>query len=243
MSDLTSVVASGLNSLMNEYNSVAHNLANSSTSGYKQRVTTFSSQMQTIMNEDFSPLAGSIDSSEWINFIQGQLKRTDRPLDVAIEGNGFLTLETPEGRLYTRNGSLQVNILGQLTDLNGHLVSGQNGPITIPRSVSDSDIQIDSSGLVRAGQSDLGKMKLAAFETPASDLEPTGNGCYRPRQDVEPQPVKDASVRQGYQENSNINPVGELTNLLGISRIFEANINYLKKQSQNSNALIQAANS
>lgn len=243
MSDLTSAVASGLNALMNEYNSVSHNIANSSTSGYKQRITTFSSQLQTLMDENFSPLAGPVESSEWINFSQGQLSRTDRPLDIAIEGKGFLTLETPEGRLYSRNGSLQVNILGQLTDLNGHLVSGRNGAITIPQTVSSGDILIDSDGTIHTTQGELGRLELAEFKTPAEDLELVGNGCYRARQDVKPESAKNAAVRQGYQEKSNVNSVSELTSLLGISRIFEANVNYLKKQSQNSSSLIEVANS
>ena len=243
MADMTSAIASGLNSLMNEYNSVSHNLANSSTAGYKRRVTTFSTQMQSVMDGNMSPLAGGIESEDLTDFSQGMLKQTDRPLDIAIDGDGFLTLETAQGRLYSRNGSLQVNILGQLTDLNGHLVAGRNGAITIPKSVNVNDIQINADGVISAGQNQLGTLEIVQFDKPAADLEPVGNGCYQAGPDRDPKPAENASVRQGYQEQSNDNAVGELTNLLSISRMFEANINYLKKQSQNSSALIEVANS
>lgn len=243
MSDLNNAVASGLNALMNEYNSVAHNLANSSTAGYKRRVTTFSTQLQTIMDENFTPLANPVQSSDWINFMQGPLRQTERSLDVAIEGKGFLVLETPEGRLYTRNGAMQINILGQLTDMNGHLVAGKNGAVTIPRTVSDSDIQINNDGVIRAGQFELGKLEVVEFEEPVRDLELIGNSCYRAHLDADPQPAQNSFVRQGYQEQSNVQAVSELTNLLGISRIFEANVNFLKKQSQNTETLLNVANS
>jgi flagellar basal body rod protein FlgG len=197
--------------------------------------------MKTIMDEEFSPLAGTIESKDSVDFAQGQLQRTDRPLDLAIEGKGFFTLETPEGKLYTRNGSLQINILGQLTDLNGHLVSGRSGAITIPRTVSDSDIQINSEGVIKAGQIEIDKLKIVEFKNPSADLTLVGNSCYRAGLNADPEPVEKASVRQGHQEQSNVQAIGELTNLLGISRIFEANINFLKKQSQNSNAVIEVA--
>ena len=241
MSDMINGIASGLNALMNEYDAVSHNIANSNTAGFKKRLSSFSAKLQNITEENFSPLAGSIDWETTIDFSQGPLKKTGRPLDVAMEGNGLLVLESPDGMLYTRNGSLQINILGQLTDMNGHLISGKNGPITIPRSISDSDIQIDGSGTVRAGQTELGQLQIVEFES-IDQLNAAGNNCFRGPEDVDFESAKNTHVRQGYREDSNVQAVQELTNLLTISRLFEVNTDFLKKQSENSNTIIGVAN-
>ena len=242
MTDMINGIASGLNALMNEYEAVSHNIANSNTAGFKKRLSTFSTEVQNFADENFNPLAGSIDWQTKIDFSQGPLKRTDRPLDVAMEGKGLLVLDSPNGRLYTRNGSLQINILGQLADMNGHLVSGKNGPITVPRSVSDSDIQIDGSGTVRAGQTELGKLEIVEFEN-IDQLKPAGNNCFRGPEDMSLTPAENTFIRQGYCEDSNVQAVQELTNLLTISRLFEANTDFLKKQSENSQTILGVANS
>jgi flagellar basal body rod protein FlgG len=241
MSDIINGIASGLNALMNEYNAVSHNIANSNTTGFKKRTSSFSTEIQDISATNFSPLTDSIDWEMKIDFSQGPLKRTERPLDVAIEGKGLLVLDSPNGRLFTRNGSLQINILGQLTDMNGHLVSGKNGPITIPRSISDSDIQIGSSGIVRAGQTELGQLEIVEFEN-IDQLMPAGNNCFQGPEDIVFAPAENTYVRQGYCEDSNVQAVQELTDLLTISRLFEANSNFLKKESENSNTILGVAN-
>jgi flagellar basal-body rod protein FlgF len=126
--------------------------------------------------------------------------------------------------------------------MNGHLVSGKNGPITVPRSVSDSDIQIDGSGTVRAGQTELGKLEIVEFEN-IDQLKPAGNNCFRGPEDMSLTPAENTFVRQGYCEDSNVQAVQELTNLLTISRLFEANTDFLKKQSENSQTILGVANS
>jgi flagellar basal body rod protein FlgG len=122
------------------------------------------------------------------------------------------------------------------------LVSGKNGPITIPRSISDSDIQIDVSGTVRAGQTQLGQLQIVEFEN-IDQLKPAGNSCFWGPEEIVFQPTENTRVLQGYCEESNVQVVRELTNLLTISRLFEANTDYLKKQSENSNTIIGVANS
>ena len=197
MSDMINGIASGLNALMNEYDAVSHNIANSNTVGFKKRLSSFSTTVQNIADENFSPLAGSIDWETKIDFSQGPLKRTGRPLDVAMEGKGLLVMDSPDGRLYTRNCSLQINILGQLADMNGHLVSGKSGPITIPSSISDSDIQIESTGTVRAGQTELGQLQIVEIEN-IDQLKAAGNNCFRGPEDMVTKPAENTQVLQGY---------------------------------------------
>ena len=120
-------VGSSLGALMNEYTSIAHNLANVSTSGFKRNVNSFSSElMKKLGTMKEKPLnSGEIDSNVNLDFSQGPMLVTERTLDVAISGKGFFVLESPEGPVYTRNGSFFVNPTnGQLADSSGRLVSG-----------------------------------------------------------------------------------------------------------------------
>jgi flagellar basal-body rod protein FlgF len=125
--------------------------------------------------------------------------------------------------------------------MNGHIVSGKNGPIAIPRSISDSDIQIDSAGRVRAGQVALGQLDIVEFGT-MDQLKHAGNNCFRGPEDAVFMPAENTYVRQGYREDSNVQAVEELTNLLTLSRLFEVHTGYLKKQSENSSAILGVAN-
>ncbi len=239
----SSQIASGLRALTREFETISHNLSNSSTSGFKRKVNSFSAELQRRqrIGEEHSLLAGTIKSEETVDFSQGALTRTERSLDVALEGKGFIALETPEGTLYTRNGSLSINILSQLVDAGGRMVAGQNGPIVIPRTVGESQIQIDADGTVRAGEAQLGKIKIVEFEGSLNELIPAGNGCFRAPLDVSPVKTPKTKMRQGCQEHSNVQPMQELTGLMSLSRLYESNINVMRKRSENNTSLLDVA--
>ncbi|MCE5186736.1 MAG: flagellar hook basal-body protein [Planctomycetaceae bacterium] len=234
-------IATGLNALMREYETSSNNIANSNTAGYKRKITSFSTELHKTMRGEASPLAGTIRATDSVDFSQGQLVKTERPLDVGLEGTGFLTLQTPSGRLYTRNGALQINILGQLTDLNGNLVAGRSGPVNVPNSVSESDITIDGSGVIKAQGLELGQLQIAEFADAAGQLTPAGNGCFRAPADYRIQEAAATNVRQGYREESNVQVMEELTGLLSLSRAFEANMSILKRQRENNMATLDVA--
>jgi len=243
MTKPTSQIASGLQSLMREYETVSNNLANSSTSGFKRQVNSFSAELQRQqrLSEKNSLLVGTIDTEEQIDFSQGFLTRTERPLDVALEGKGFIALETQQGLLYTRNGSLSMNLLGQLVDSSGRLVAGQNGPITIPQNISESQIKIDVDGTLRAGETELGRIRIVEFGDSVNALIPAGNGCFRAPADLVASAAPETKVRQGAQENSNVQMMHEMTSLMTLSRLYEANLNVLRKRSEISTAILDVA--
>lgn len=239
----TNQIASGLQALMHEYETVSHNLANSTTSGFKRRVNSFSAELQRQqrLSEERSLLNGRINAEGSIDHSQGFLTRTERPLDVALEGNGFITLETPQGPLYTRNGALTINVLGQLVDVSGRLVAGQNGPIAIPRAVAESDLQINADGTVRAGEMELGRIRIVEFGEGTDLLNPAGDGCFRAPADLMPVEAAETRLRQGHRENSNVRIMQELTSLMTLSRLYEANINVLRKRRENSATILDVA--
>lgn len=239
----SNTIASGLGALMHEYETISHNLANSSTSGFKRRVNAFSAELQRQqrLGEERSLLNGQINAEGAIDFSQGALTNTGNPLDVALEGAGFIALETPQGPLYTRNGALTINILGQLVDASGRLVAGQNGPIVIPRAVPESDLHIDPDGAVCAGEMELGRIRIVDFGRDTAMLTPAGDGCFRAPIDAAPVAAANTRLRQGHREQSNVQMMQELTGLMTLSRLYETNINVLRKRRENTAALMDIA--
>lgn len=243
MTTSTNQIASGLQSLMYEYETIAHNLANSGTSGFKRRVNAFSAELQRQqrIGEEHSLLNGQINLQGSIDFSQGMLKRTDQPLDIALEGPGFIALETPEGPRYTRSGTLSINPLNQLVDGAGRLVAGQDGPIVIPPGTFVNEIYIEPDGSVRTDGVAFGQIQIVEFGDAVGDLIPIGYGSFQAAEQAEPMNAAQTRVRQGYQEHSNVQTMHELTNLISVTRLYEANINVLRKNRENSSALLDVA--
>lgn len=240
----TNQLASGMSGLMREYETIAHNLANVSTGGYKRKITAFSAELQRLqrLGQEASLLAGRIKTQETTDFSQGALVATGRPLDVALEGAGFIALETPDGLRYSRGGALGINLLGQLVDASGRLIAGQNGPIVIPPNVGEDQIIIDADGTVRGAGAELGQIKMVEFDGDVSRLVAAG-GCFVAPKDLVAKPAAQTRIRQGQLEQANVQPMQELTGLLSLSRLFESHVSVLRKRSENSNALLDAAKS
>lgn len=238
-------IASGLNGLMLQLEAVSHNVANANTAGFKKRVMTFHQEYQKhleALNGERSLRSNPIQTQQSVDFSQGSLVQTDRPLDLGLEGKGFLAVQTPEGILYTRNGCIRVNELGQLTDLSGRLLAGENGPINLPPGSGEGTLQITTDGVVLAEGAEVGKLRLVDFGDQESLLVPSGMGVFAAPADLQPAPAANLKIRQGYQEESNVQMVGELVNMMTLSRLYEANMNVLRRQRENSQAVLSAVN-
>jgi flagellar basal-body rod protein FlgF len=244
MVEKTGQIPSGMDALMRQYMTTSNNIANASTAGFKRSISSFSADLsRQIQNKNASLSAGQIHVEDNIDFSQGQVVSTGRLLDVALEGKGFIALETPNGPLYTRAGSLNINTLGQLVDAAGRLVAGQNGPLVIPPDVSIASVQIGTDGTVLAADQEVGKMKIVQFPDGNDGLTPVGFGAYQASDNTLSLPAENVRIRQGFQENSNVRVMEEVVNLMTLSRIYESHMSILKKQSDNSNAMLGVANS
>jgi flagellar basal-body rod protein FlgF len=221
MNDLGTQVATTLNALMNEFDIIAHNMANVSTAGYKRRCSSFSAALAAQTGDGTgSPTitAGGID------FSQGNMIETGQPLDVALYGKGFFVIETPDGPLYTRHGSFRTNQNGQVVDAQGRMVSGDAGPLAVPTEVDVSELQIGNDGRISARGAVIGQFRIIDFPGKSDKLVPTGFNCYRASKDAEqPTAAEGIVIKQGYQEGSNVQLVEELVNMIMVSRIYEAN--------------------
>ena len=116
------------------------------------------------------------DRATWHDLSQGPIQQTGNPLDVAIDGNGFLVVQTPRGERYTRNGALQINATGELVTIDGYQVLGDAGPIQF--QTDDHDIVINPDGTITVREGDS-HHRFAARQTPARELRTIRSGCRR----------------------------------------------------------------
>ena len=241
MSEITDQVSSSLDALTKEFEIITHNLANVNTAGFKRRCNAFSKSLeaQGTGTETYSP--GSIELNSAFDFSQGDIVETSRSLDLALYGKGFFVIETLEGPLYTRNGIFLRNQNGQIVDSQGRIVAGQAGPITIPSDVGIQQVSVSSDGSISTGSIAIGKFQLVDFEDNEDKLVPTGESCYwMPDENIQPVAAESIVVKQGYQEASNVKIIDELVDMIMVSRLYEANMNFLSASSEVANTLINA---
>jgi flagellar basal-body rod protein FlgF/flagellar basal-body rod protein FlgG len=225
--------------LQRELDVVANNIANINTTGYKSDNTVFQEFMMPVARANQfrgadRQLSFVQDRATWIDLSQGPVEPTGNPLDVAVSGNAFLTVQTPRGERYTRNGALQINNQGQLVTSEGLAVVGQNGPITFQPTDREISIGIDGLISVREGQNTIdaqrGKLKLASFAQP-QQLQKDGTSTYMAPPGVTPQVPTNAKITQGAIEKSNVQSVLEMTRMIQITRAYTETAQILQNQS------------
>jgi flagellar basal-body rod protein FlgF/flagellar basal-body rod protein FlgG len=177
------------------------------------------------------------DRGTWHDMSTGALDRTGNPLDVAIDGKGFLVVNTPRGERYTRNGSLQIGPTGTLVTSDGFEVAGESGPITLQRTDRDISISAEGTVSVREGTSiqdtPRGKLRLVGFDpTQAPRLMKEGSGLFATPQGVTAQPETNSKFIQHTIEKSNVRGVVEITRMIDISRSYTHVATLLQQQSE-----------
>jgi flagellar basal-body rod protein FlgF/flagellar basal-body rod protein FlgG len=220
--------------LARELEVVANNIANLNTTGYKADGAVFETFMSpTARHGAFRGADGRMsyvtDRATWHDFGQGPLLQTGNPLDVALEGNIFLAVQTPRGERYTRNGSLQINATGQLVTSEGYVVQGDGGG-AITFQNTDNKIEINAAGEIRVRQgsdprSDAirGKLRLVTFDQ-SGRLQKDGSSMFTAPGDMlptTPQPPQRFRVIQGALEQSNVKPVLEMSRMVDITRTYQ----------------------
>lgn len=237
------ITGTSLKSLEKEYETISNNLANANTAGFKRTINIFSRKLNEQSQGSGNDNAGSasIKANSSIDYSQGNIARTDRNLDLAIAGPGFFVLETVNGRKYSRSGSMNISPTGHMVNSEGELVAGENGPIVIPSDVSYSQINVAADGSVTADGRNVGKILIADMSDKFKEMQPIGNGCYVVGDDINVKMLENPVVKQGFQEASNVNVVEELVGLINVTRLYEANMKVLSKQSDDSKNLLSLA--
>ena len=219
---------------------VANNVANVNTAGFKADRSLFEEFLKSGAHEDnFVGKDRSVsyvqDRGTFHDFSQGGVEQTKNPLDVAVDGSGFLVVQTAAGERYTRDGGLQLNNTGQLVTVTGNPVLGVSGPIVF--QPTDHDINISPDGTITvlegASRTDTirGKLRMVSFADAqqilkqGSNLYSVGEGGAQPQADLK------STIRQGYIEKSNVNSVAEMSRMIEVTRSYTAVANMLEQQS------------
>ncbi len=216
--------ASGMAAQQQRLDSVANDLANANTTGYKHGRVGFRDLMYEQAGRPAADGvrtghgAAAVDAGK--SFGQGGLQRTDRPLDVAIQGEGFLRIKLQGGRdALTRDGNLQIDGLGRLATNTGALIQPQ---ITIPKGTPESEVVIGGDGTVTAAGRRVGKLALVTVRSPQA-LTPIGDNAFQPSAAsgaVGPAP-RATKLTQGALEASNVDMATAMVSMIESQRAFE----------------------
>jgi flagellar basal-body rod protein FlgF len=195
---------------------LSNNLANASTAGFKGEQILF---VEYLSEPDEGGTISLVqDLSVIRNYGQGPLLRTSNPLDLAVQGEGWFMVESPQGRFYTRDGNFRLNDLGQLVNASGAAVLNQSGePIVF--SPDETDFKISGDGTVSTSAGQKSRIGVVTFAD-QNLMEKMGGNLYSTSQT--PEPALEASVVQGMIEQANIQPIIEVTNMIEALRAYQA---------------------
>lgn len=222
-----------------ELDVVANNIANLNTTGFKTDGSVFEEYIgptarDGTMTGPDAQISFVRDRATWIDMSQGSIERTGNPLDVAIDGRGFLAVQTPRGERYTRNGALQVNAAGELVTTEGYQVLGDSGPITLQPKDRDITISEDGNISVREGgvttaEALRGRLRLVTFAQEGR-LQKDGTGTFMAPAGITPDPATSVRIVQGAVEKSNVRSVIEMTRMIEVTRSYTQVANMLAQQ-------------
>lgn len=222
---------SGAKQTMDQQAAVANNLANVSTPGFRAQVNMF--RAVPVVGQETPTRAFTLASTPGADLKAGPLTYTERSLDVAIKGNGWLVVQTPDGgEAYTRAGSLQVSADGQIQTMSGRPVLGDGGPLAVPPGSmvtigNDGTITARGPGETAQGLAQVGRLRLV--NPPADAIARGDDGLFRLRPgaaQVERDPT--IGVITGALEGSNVNPVEAMVDMIANARRFEMQIKMIQ---------------
>lgn len=195
---------------------IANNLANADTGGFKSERLMFAEHLERT-ERGADPLAFVSDVATATDLREGSMASTGNPLDVAIRGRGWLVIDTPQGPRYTRDGHLRLDATGTLVNKQGFPVrSDSGGPIVF--TPVDRVITIKADGSVEADGQSRGRIGVVGFDNPQR-LEKVAGNLYRT--DAVPAEAPEAEVVQGMIEDSNVEPVIEITRMMTALRTYQ----------------------
>lgn len=211
--------------LMREMQVVANNIANLSTTGFRKEGVIFAEHLADLGGEE-PALSMANAEGRAINLSQGTLQQTGGSLDLAIEGEGFFMIATPEGNQLTRAGSFTRSPEGELVTADGYPVLDLgSSPIAVPADAGP--ISIARDGSISAGGAPVAQVGLF-MPTDRNDLIHSGGTRFKTSGSVEP--LDDGSVFQGFLESSNVNPVDEITRMIEVQRAYEMGQGFLDSE-------------
>ncbi len=213
----------------------SHNLANATTTGFRAQIDAF--RAVPVQGAPLATRAFVVDVTSGTDFRAGAIQHTGRELDVAVQGDGWLAVQTADGdEAYTRNGSLKLDENGVLQTSSGLLVMGDGGPLSVPPGsnltvAKDGTISLVPEGSEATGVTSVGRLKLV--NPPVNELVRGDDGLFRLRSgqaaDVDP----DVNLVSGALESSNVNVVDSMVGMISLARQFEMQMKILQQAEGN----------
>jgi flagellar basal-body rod protein FlgG len=215
-------VLSGSITAMKRLDVISNNLANVNTPGFKKDKMLFESMLNGNVNPAAFPQGSTADpilqkDSLFIDYSAGSVTQTGNTLDMAIDGDGFFVVNTPNGPAYTRQGNFRISSDGTLVTSDGYQVMGDGGPITI----AGGSVDVSSNGQITVDSLPSGTINVVDFPKPYK-LTKTGSALFVPT-DPQTKPQATAgNVRQGHLEGSNVETITEMVQMIETNRYYES---------------------
>lgn len=240
MENTSYVALSRQGALRRQMDVVANNLANMSTHGFKGGSMMFVEHLVKSKGGEnpISPrLAFTRDIATMLNTAPGALETTGNPLDIAIQGEGYFALQTPDGESYTRNGRFQLDNTGQLVNQLGQAVLADGGaPVVF--APEDTEIVISRDGTISTNNGELGKLRVVSFEN-EQRLERISGAQFTSPDDNPPQDIENPDVLQGAVEGSNVEPIVEMSRMIEIHRTYDGVRNFMEREDERQRSMIR----
>lgn len=218
--------------LMREMQVVAQNIANSSTTGFRREGVTFAEHVARLGGGESLSMAHA--SGRQIDLSQGGLSQTGGALDIAIEGDGFFLLDTPAGQRLTRAGNFMTSASGEVVNASGERLLDLGGsPISIPPGTGQ--ITLGADGTLSADGQPVAQIGLWEATDPLSLSYEAGAKFVA----AGVQPIEGGRLRQGFLEDSNVNPVSEVARMIEVQRSYELGQTFLDREDQRSRGVIE----
>ena len=217
--------------LQRQMNVVANNVANMNTTGFKSEQVLFAKYVMPVAKDQGfrAPDQPLIYTQDWTtinDFSAGAIAQTGNDLDVALQGKGFLTVQTPDGERYTRAGALQLNNQGLLVDNNGYAVLGQGGQIRF--APNETDIRFSQDGTVSSSAGAKGNLRIVEFADPQI-LAREGNNLYS---GGTPIAASETKIVQGALEKSNVSSVLQIAEMIRVNRSYQSMAKLVQRQDE-----------
>ena len=232
---------SGAKQVLGQQATVAHNLANLTTNGFRAETSVF--RAVPVVGAGAPTRAFVVDSTPGADFTPGVIQSTGRDLDIAVQGRGWIAVQAADGsEAYTRNGSLQLNANGVLQTRNGNAVLGDGGPISIPNDTlvtvaGDGTVSTVPTGNRPAANSTVGRIKLV--NPPDNTLERGNDGLFRVRGGAPAAADANVRVASGSLETSNVNAVDAMVSMISLARQFDMQMKMLQNAETNARQAAQ----
>ncbi len=230
----------GAKHILEQQATTAHNLANATSTGFKAQVDSF--RAVPVISEGLPTRAFVVDATVGADFNPGAIQATNRDLDVAIQGKGWLVVQRADGSEgYTRNGSLKVSENGILETATGLTVMGDGGPISIPPDVAisiakDGTVSSVANGTLPGPSNAIGRLKLV--NPPEADLVRASEGVFVTKSGSA-EVDTEVNVVSGALESSNVNVVDAMVTMISLARQFETQMKLIQSAENNANKASQ----